>query len=804
MGRIKWLSDIRGEDRQTAGGKGANLAELWQLGMPVPDGFVVTVQAYTEQANRMGLVEALSSGIERKDWSAVEKTARVQFASCRLDEGVARDVRDAYRRMGSPAVAVRSSSTAEDHLGASFAGQHDSFLNVRGEEELLRAVTDCWASLWNRRALAYRHSLSIDPFHDRMAVIVQRMVPADAAGVVFNVDPVEERADRLRIEVAPGLGEAIVSGTVTSEVYRVDRESLAVAGREGSRKLLDEKRVEELGRLALAVEAHYGRPQDIEFCLKRGEIFLLQARPQTALGKGLPEPLPVLGKPSLFDKAMKPLVDERYPLAPRPLDNITFTRVVGAAIYTLRQAGGIVTPEDEEAFRAQVFRQAYRFPPIRRGWLPPVNYPRQFVGLLKSDWQAWWESGPRDELRAVTAPVDLPALGDADLLKRADRILAAWEQPLNRRFYASGAIQAESWLKKLVTLAVGRKERDQVLADLMTGLPNPTVEVNEALWELSRLARRDPSVKAAVREVAPDRLGSLPGGDAFLAAFRSFLDAYGHRESSCWYLSTPTWRQDPAPVWRLLSSLVDAEERPGDPARARARYQEARERVERRLRYCPGLPFVFRWMVERLRALHAFRETSHFDLSRPLDALQEIAAEWGRRLIERGVLGEVDDVFYLTHGEVRAWLTGKPPSAETVRDLLARRRATYRKANARWLAEQARSSARRGEIKGVGASPGVVRAKARIIRGEHEFERLRPGEILICQHTNPSWTPLFTAAAGVVAETGGAASHAAIVAREYGIPAVMAASGATKTLADGEEILVDGSRGVVVRAGAGK
>lgn len=234
MGKIQWLGDIRGEDRQTAGGKGANLAELLRMGMPVPDGFVVTAPVYTEQANRLGLVEALASGIERKDWPAVEKTARALFASCRLDEGLAQDVRDAYRQMGSPAVAVRSSSTAEDRPDASFAGQHDTALNVRGEEELLRAIRDCWASLWNRRALAYRHSRSIDPFHAHMGVTVQRMVQADAAGVVFTVDPVEERADRLRIEVAPGLGEAVVSGTVTSEVYRVDRESLTVAGREGS------------------------------------------------------------------------------------------------------------------------------------------------------------------------------------------------------------------------------------------------------------------------------------------------------------------------------------------------------------------------------------------------------------------------------------------------------------------------------------------------------------------------------------------------------------------------------------------
>jgi pyruvate,water dikinase len=302
-----------------------------------------------------------------------------------------------------------------------------------------------------------------------------------------------------------------------------------------------------------------------------------------------------------------------------------------------------------------------------------------------------------------------------------------------------------------------------------------------------------------VRELVPERLEGSSEGRTFLRAFGEFLDAHGHREGSCWYLSTPTWQRDPMQVWRLLGSLVAVEGPLADVKQAGVHYRAACELVERRLRYIPGLRRSFRWLLHGIRALTAFREHSHFDLTRPLAALQEIAAEWGRRLVERGVLSRVEDVFYLTHDEVRDWLLGRAPGAEATQRLLAQRRATYQLANTRWQAERFDGRLRGTALKGIATSPGVVRARTRIIRGEHQFERLQPGEVLVCSYTTPSWTPLFVSAAAVVTETGGAASHAAIVAREYGIPAVMAVHGATRILQDGIEILVDGDRGIVRR-----
>jgi pyruvate,water dikinase len=217
------------------------------------------------------------------------------------------------------------------------------------------------------------------------------------------------------------------------------------------------------------------------------------------------------------------------------------------------------------------------------------------------------------------------------------------------------------------------------------------------------------------------------------------------------------------------------------------------------LRGWPVLPRLFGWLLERLRALHAFRETSHFDITRPLAALQEIAAEWGRRLVARGLLGRVEDVYDLTHDEVRRWLLDRAPDPAEARQMLTQRRATYALVNERWQAERGCEPRSGPAAKGVAVSPGLATGPARIVRDEGDFDRLAPGEVLVCPHTNPAWTPLFASAAAVVTETGGVASHAAIVAREYGIPAVMAVPGATARFEDGESIRVDGFRGVVSR-----
>lgn len=775
------------------------MGDLLRLGMPVPNGYIVTTSAYGAEAERWQLADALSPLLAAHDWSGVERLATEIIFSQAIGAELKHSVLAAYQQIGSPAVAVRSSATVEDLDTASFAGQHDSFLNVCGEDALLEAVRKCWASLWNERALRYRHERSVDHRSARMAVFIQEMVQSEAAGVVFTVDPVTHRADCMHVEAAAGLGETVVAGAAPTQVYFVNRTSFVCSEPIRNGSVLSVQQLAELCRLALAIECHRSSPQDIEFAFAGGKLFILQARPMTTITEdATAEPLPSLGEPSLADRLMRPVAAERYAMAPRPFDNIVFIRVVGAVMYAIKQLGGSISAEDEAAFRSQVWRQAYRLPPVRltaRFLLAQWKY----LSLLKGDWLAWWASGPREELKAVCGLSNVAALGDRELFERTDRILAVWEKALNERFYVSSAMNARPWLDRIVGLVVGRKQRAQVLADLMSGLHTPTSEVNDALWQLSRLARPDAAIRTSLRELRPEAIPATASGEAFRDEFHRFLQKYGHREGAGYYVSTPTWGRDPIQVVRLISSLAEVEARADPSAAVQRRYEAARALVDRRLRIVPGIRGAFGWLLERLRALDTFRETSHFDITRPLAALQEIAAELGRRLQARGRVQKQDDVFYLTYDEARNWCLVTPP-ATAVNQLVARRRATYDLANARWQAERTDPASESGDVlKGVPASRGVARGRARVIRDERDFALLRPGEVLVCPYSNPAWTPLFISAAAVVSETGGAASHAAIVAREYGIPAVMSVRGAMQALQHGSDVLVDGERGIVQR-----
>jgi phosphohistidine swiveling domain-containing protein len=781
------------------GGKCSSLIQMKQLGMNVPNALVITTAAYENQAIQCGLNEKIFPLIEKQDWSKVEKIASEILKHCSLDEDLTTILLDRYYQMKNPVVAVRSSATCEDQEGVSAAGQYETYLNIQGAESLLLSVRNCWASLWSRRALVYRQRRAIDQLSARMAVIIQEMIPADAAGVLFTQDPLLPDHNHIRIEIVPGLSEALVSGDIGGDIFRVDRETFAENGDKNNSELLPPNLLKELCSMALRIEDHFAAPQDIEFAIARGTIHLLQARPMTALLETSVDHLEPLGKTSLLDKMIKPFADERYVVAPRPLDNLVVKRLLGGHIYSIRKGGAVIKEKDEKKVMDQLWRQAYRMPPIHRLWLMYFRGVPLLFRQLKTDWLSWWENGPAEELQTVSQLLNFSSMKNEELFSRANIILNVWEKVMNKRMNAAGGVHAESLLRQLVALAVGLKKRDKVMSNLMAGIETPTLNLNEDLWQLSRLACRNPEVLVAVRDEAPHRLQETREGRNFMEFFRAFLDKHGHREGSCWYLTSPTWRHDQKQVWRLLASLVDAENRTGNPEHARSRHQAALSLVEKRLRHIPGLRGAFRWLWHHLYRLNEFREKSHYDLTRPLDALQEISYEWGRRLFDRGVLEREDDIGYLTYEEIREWLCREPPSMDTVRELLARRHATYRLVNANWQAERAGVFAKGKVLKGIAASPGIIQGKVRIIRGEHEFGKLLAGEVLVCPYTNPAWTPLFTTAIAVVTETGGLASHAAIVAREYGIPAVMAIPGVTRTLKEGQAIQVDGNRGVVVQ-----
>ncbi len=797
MVRVRRLSEIGRDDLPLAGGKGANLGAMIGLGLPVPEGFVVTAPTYMEQVADWNLPAVLAPLVGREAWDESAQAAEELLLARPLEQGLVSDVLTAYRELGSPAVAVRSSATAEDLADSSFAGQQETFLNVQGEEELLQAIRRCWASLWSPRAMHYRQMRGIDHATVAMAVVVQVMVPAEVAGVLFTVDPVAQRADRILLEAARGLGEAIVSGQATGQVYRVERTSLTIAERDGEgAPVLTPEQVTQLCRLALRSEEYYGCPQDLEFAIAGGEIFLLQTRPITTLSGAQPEEIPPVGKLTAFQRSMEPLAAERYSAAPKPLDNLVYPMLVGAAVYALRESAFWVDEEGEADLRRRVWHPHYILPNGRPTVRTLTGLPGHIRRTLERDWQGWWWIGPQERLLRVTAPVDLREMDDVAITHRAEEIMAVWTELMNRRFVASGMMMVEGWLQAGLGLLVGKEQAPLVVNDLLGGLRTTTTETNEALWHLSRRVREHEHLLAIVRDGEPERLAESKEGRALQAEVERFLQIYGHREGSCWYLSVPVLRRDPTRFWALLKAMAETEQMP----RTEVEVAGARLLVERKLRWVPPLRSLVFYLVDRLRTMRQFRENSHFDLTRPLAALQDLADEWARRLAERGLLRSPDDLFYLTFAEVKAWLTGEAPGIDVARALIARRRATYQVVNGSWQAHFFKPGASGSRLKGIGASPGVVRARARIIRDESQFHRLKPGEVMLCRYTNPAWTPLFVTAAAVVAELGGAGSHAAIVAREYGIPAVMGVSGLLSAIEDGQEILVDGGKGLVLVA----
>jgi pyruvate,water dikinase len=798
---------------------------MTKLGLPVPPGFVVSAGAYGEQAKRWGIAEQLGPHLAAGDWEAVSSTAAALIDSGALSPDLEAAIREAYRELGASRVAVRSSATAEDLADASFAGQQETFLNVEGETSLLESIRRCWSSLWSPRALHYRHARQIDHLGVEIAVVVQQMVPADHAGVLFTVDPVAQRADRMLLEAAQGLGEAVVSGHTTGDIYRVRREpfsgikgegshsrapssgavALTIADRENrepGRPVITDAHVLEVCRFGLSLEEHFGCPQDVEFAIAGGRVFLLQSRPITTLGSAEVEPIPPFPELDFLQRKSVVANQDRFPVAPKPLDQWVAMAVLPALVNTMRLLGFDVSEAHAREISLELWHEAM-VSPQSRPTLRILGVPGLVARAVRRDWLAWWE-GERERLIAVSRPADLTVMTDEELILRIDWTLETWSNVFVKRFEALPGLAATALLNVPVTLAVGKQRAPTVFADLLSNLRTRTSETNRALFELAqRAASAGPEVADAVRSGHTERLRDSEAGRAYLAAVEDFLAEHGHRETVCIHVSAPTWRHDPPHVFRMIRGFMSVTSIPEETGAER--YQAAVEEVEKRLRAVPGLARAFRATLERVRAIHTFREDSHYDLSRPLMALQSLAAEIGRRLHERGHLQSPGDVMYLTDAEVRSWLMGGAPPREEAARHIRRRRATYQVVNGRWQRRRFAGASTVGdELRGVGASAGVVRGRARLVRDESQFDRLQPGEILVCSYTNPSWTPLFAYAAGVVTDTGGAASHAAIVAREYGIPAVMGAPGATERITDGQEILIDGSEGRVVLTAAGR
>jgi phosphohistidine swiveling domain-containing protein len=835
---VRPLASVRASDLESVGGKAANLGELVANGFPVPDGFVLTTDAYHAAAG--------SAGVDtRRPGEAAERLRNAD-----LPAAVERAVLEAYRAFDGGPVAVRSSATAEDLPGASFAGQQDTYLGVEGEAQLLDAIRRCWASLWNERAVAYRRDHGVDDEGVGLAVVVQRMVDSTAAGVLFTADPITGRRGRAVIDAAPGLGDAVVAGAGAPAHYATDAETGAVDQRvvRGSAPVLSDAQVLELATIGREIEHALDAPQDIEFAFDAdGRLWILQARPITTLFP-LPEPSPGAEGVRVYFSAS---VAQGYfePITPMGIEPF---RIIGRTLGRAFARGR----DDAKPVRSPILVSGGRLwadlTPVLRNpigrdvlvRLTSVGEARSSVifrrlaedrrfesrgsrlGTLRTVVPLFARSGiPINALRLLRSPdrrrarlvreieratkVDLPAGATAtDRLNAVEDLLERAPSFLFPQLIALVVAGMASYL------AAGRLLRGRVTEDelqtLTRGLPhNPTTEMDLALWALTTQVRAEPSSRDAIFKRQADDLARAYRGGALpptlQAELAAFIDRFGFRAVGEIDLGVPRWSEDPSYLLGAIANYLRLEDgalTPDEQFRRGAR--EAEAMIETTIARVRGpRRRLLRFFLGRVRALMGSRELPKFMLIRTLfTPIRELLRPVGEELVAAGKLAAWDDVYFLNLAEIREAVAGTD-----VRELVAPRRATHVREQARRYiprvllsdgtdAEAALISVPEGALRGSPASPGTVHAPARTILSPHGA-RLEPGEILVAPSTDPGWTPLFMTAGGLVMEMGGMMSHGAVVAREYGIPAVVGVPGATERIATGTMITVDGSAGVV-------
>ena len=872
------------------GGKAANLGELARAGFPVPPGFCVTTAAYSSVAAGAELEPALEDlaalPAEAADRAAARLAAlaaavRERLLAAPMPASVTDAVLRAYAELGdeeSP-VAVRSSATTEDLPFASFAGQHDTYLNVVGPDDVLDAVRRCWASLWTDRAVSYRTSNAIDHGSARLAVVVQRMVAAEVAGVMFTADPVTGRRRQTVIDASPGLGEAVVSGAVNPDHFVIDTGTGRVLQRRlGDKRLrisasagggteraellpgsraacLTDRQLGALVQLGARVEAHYGAPQDTEWAIDPGgTIWLTQARPITTLyplpaGAMAPDqPLRAYFCASLAQGLHRPLTP--MGLAIFPLMGSSIARLAGVprpdvlagpALVTqagLRlffditaivrsRAGRAIAPRIlgvMEARSAAVIRHLMQDPqwavdrssrPFVRGAarvLVRSGAPlRAFEAVIRPAAARARVWRIQDEIVAATTPS--PDATGADRLVLIEQAVVEHGALVPVR---TAPVVAPGFL----ALALARRlVGDHVTADelqsVLRGLPcNPTTDMDLRLWELAQRLRPDPDSRRAFADDPPERLaeryraGALP--PVAQDGMAGFLATYGHRAVAEIDVGLPRWSEDPAYLMGVLANylrLEDASLAPDAQFRRAAGEAEAMvtELVRRAGRQGRLRARLVALALDRTRQLAGFREMPKYLLIVLLARIRQLLWPIGEELAQLGRLERAEDIFFLDLRE-----TGQALGGEDPRQRIESRKATYaRELRRRHVprillsdgtepeAEHAAPSGPvAGALSGTPSSAGIVTAKARVIL-DPVGVRLEPGEILVAPSTDPGWTPLFLTAGGLVMEMGGANSHGAVVAREYGIPAVVGVAHASERIQTGQVITVDGSSGTV-------
>lgn len=807
------FEEIEASQVAVVGGKGANLGALAKIeGIHVPAGFCVTTTA-----------------IDR----IVDATSR--------NEPIPRDVADAIaralERLGeNGAYAVRSSATAEDLPSASFAGQHDSYLNVVGTTAILEHVARCAASLFTERAVAYRARNGFDHRKVRMAVVVQRMVAPRAAGVLFTAHPLTGNRRVSSIEAVLGLGEALVSGRAHADVFKVRGDAVVdekIAASHRGEPTLTHEQALRLAALGRTIEGHFGRPQDIEWCLADDTFHIVQSRPITTLfpvparSDGVNRVYLSVGHQQMMTDAMKPL-------------GASFWQLIAAT--PMHEAGGRMFVDVTERLASPASRHALleltrKTDPLTESALRAIVERGDFLPAAPQG------AGPAAPLLPPSAPMDAnPALVD-ELIARAEASLATLKRdirgksglalldfiradfPQTKRvlFDAESlqvvmtGVRATWWLNERLQEWLGETNAADTLAQSIPH--NVTSEMGLALLDVADVIRPYPEVVAFLEQVDDDTfldagfeggLAKIEGGREARDAMRAWLDAYGMRCPGEIDITRPRFRERPT----MLAPMIVRNVKTFEPGSRERRFEQGREEAARkerelleRLRALPdgeAKAAEAKAMIDRLRSFMGYREYPKYGMVSRTFVYKQALLDEAERLVRAQVLRDREDLFFLSFQELYDVVrTGAVDGA-----LLRARRDAYAASCTltppRVLTSDGESVAGTygrddlpaGALVGLAVSAGTIEGRARVVFDMAKAD-LEPGDILVTTFTDPSWTPLFVAIKGLVTEVGGLMTHGAVIAREYGLPAVVGVEHATTRIRDGQRIRVNGTDGYV-------
>ena len=851
-------------DLETVGGKGMSLAKLANAGLSVPDGFHITTEAYRQFVEANSLQASINTALASVDvmrpatLDAASREIGRQFAEALMPGDLANAIVSAYAALpgSNPAVAVRSSATTEDLPEASFAGQQETYLNISGADRVLEATQKCWASLWTGRAIGYRARQEIQAEGVALAVVVQLLVNAEAAGILFTANPMDGNREQAVISAAWGLGEAVVGGAVTPDTVTVNKRTGELIRNETAEKLvmtvrvdgstqeqavpealkkvpvLSERQAAELARIGTQIETLYGMPMDIEWTLADGVFAIVQARPVTALPDAPlewapPDPKGTYMRTSITD------------LMPVPLSPLFVTLGIPEQAKQMQPVGERMIgskPVMARDYFTSINNYAYMNAALSpRSWwwiltgmLPA--YPKLLRNLV-----SLWRDELHPEYQAAVAVRQgwAPAQMSARALweETQELVETAAYYTCGLMFATMGASAGSEGLLTRVYDQLVKRDGDPEATTLLMGWDNIPVRSEKSLYDLAMWIREDeelseyvlttPSVVLAKQIQTP--------GDSPAARFSEFARRFGVHLRQFGYIIFQLDFAEPLPCDHpemLLETVKMYLRGEGSNPHVRQQTSERRrvETTDLMLKRLKGIKlWAFRKALNWGQSMAEVREDALAEIGLAYPGIRELLSELGRRLVEAGAIQQANDIFWLEKDEISACITnleGHHP-LDQLAGWVENRKAFNERAGqttpppmmpmkkrvmgikADVFLAQTEEYQTGQALKGVPTSSGVVTAPACVIQGPEDFGQMRPGDVLVAGTTTPAWTPLFAMASAVVTDIGGPLSHGSIVAREFGIPAVMGTGIATRRIQSGQIVTVDGTKGEVILESTG-